>query len=295
MSRVMLRSTGLSGDTIGKNLDETFRRLIIRYIDESELDGVVLLAQDLPHTEDGRPLPDKAGFYVPNDYLMTLCREHPEKLEPAISIHPARPDAMEELNRWIGEGVRILKLLPNCHNVDTRLRQYRPFWERMAEAGMFLLAHTGGEQAVPVLNAALANPDCLTGALECGVRVIAAHGAGRSAFLDPDYSDFFIEMMKKYPNLYCDNSALNCLNRAHSYKVLLRGDIRDRVFSGSDFPVPVWGSGPWLHGLISRSDWMESRRIKNPLQRDVFLKHAVGFGWESYERLDSLLGETRRP
>ncbi len=165
----------------------------------------------------------------------------------------------------------------------------------MAEANMFLLAHTGGELTLPVLDASLADPSCLQGALECGVRVIAAHGGGRSAFVDRDYSHVIIEMMGKYPNLYCDNSALNSPVRAHSYKILLREGIRERVFSGSDFPVPVGGMGPWMYRHITRGDWQQSRKIKNPLQRDVFLKRAVGFDWDSYERLDSLLSETRRP
>lgn len=47
--------------------------------------------------------------------------------------------------------------------------------------------------------------------------------------------------------------------------------------SGSDFPVAVSGFGPWRLGLISRETWRQSRHQPNALQRDVFLKHAIGF------------------
>ena len=36
----------------------------------------------------------------------------------------------------------MLKLLPNCHNIDCNDRRYTRFWEKMAEAGLPLLAHT---------------------------------------------------------------------------------------------------------------------------------------------------------
>ena len=50
----------------------------------------------------------------------------------------------------------------------------------MAEARLPLLAHTGGEHTVPVVNAALADPKLLRLPLECGVTVIAAHCATKS-------------------------------------------------------------------------------------------------------------------
>ena len=42
-----------------------------------------------------------------------------------------------------------MERLPNCHNIDCNDRRYQKFWERMAEAGLPLLAHTGGEHTVP--------------------------------------------------------------------------------------------------------------------------------------------------
>ena len=54
-----------------------------------------------------------------------------------------------------------MKCLPNCQNIDFSDRRYRRFWERMAAARLPLLAHTGGEHTVPVINASLADPKLL--------------------------------------------------------------------------------------------------------------------------------------
>ncbi|MDG0964048.1 MAG: hypothetical protein P8O23_03225 [Opitutales bacterium] len=60
---------------------------------------------------------------------------------------------------------------------------------------MPFLAHTGGEFSVPVLNAKFADPRILQLPLECGVTLIAPHGAGKSGLWDPDYAADLLKMM----------------------------------------------------------------------------------------------------
>jgi len=55
-------------------------------------------------------------------YVAAIGREHPEFL-PAVSIHPARPDAIEELN--VLADAPHDECLPNCHNIDCNDRRYR--------------------------------------------------------------------------------------------------------------------------------------------------------------------------
>src|SRR5438034_4729764 len=148
------------------------------------------------------------SFYVPNDYVLELARQHPEFL-PAVSIHPARRDAIEELDRCITEGAAMMKCLPNCHNIDCCNPGYTRFWERMAEAGLPLLAHTGGEHTVPVIRKDYSDPRILKRPLEIGVTVIAAHCATKSGLTDREYFDVFADMTKQFPNLYGDLSAFN--------------------------------------------------------------------------------------
>lgn len=292
LSWVMLREAGISPGVLGKDLDAAYVARLVEQVTESDLDTAVLLAQDLPHTESGEPIPEKAGFFVPNDYLLDVCDQHPDLFLPAVSIHPARPDAMDELERCIERGAVMLKLLPNCLNVDYADPRYRPFWERVAEAGLVLLSHTGGEYTLPVLRPEFSDPRVLEAPLEIGVTAIAAHAAGRSGLWDPDYTHTLIEMFDRYPNLYADNSALCTLNRSHTISKVLREPVMSRLIHGSDFPVPVTGLGPLRYGHISREVWQKSRADRHPLQRDLRLKRAIGFSDETFTRLDGMLRKT---
>lgn len=289
ISHVMLLEAGVPPRVLGRDLDACFERRLVEQVRESDLDAAVLLAQDLPHTDRGEPLPGKAGFYVPNDHLLTVCERHPGLFIPAVSIHPARPDALDELDRCNARGARVVKLLPNCLGIDYADRRYHPFWEKMAAAGLLLLSHTGGEMTLPVIEPRYADPRLLATPLDCGVTVIAAHAAGRSGLWDPDYTHDLIALFARYPRLYADNSALSSLNRSHTIAKVLRADVLERIVHGSDFPVPVGGFGPWHRGHIDWRTWQESRRDRHPLQRDLRLKRAMGFPPACETRLDGLL------
>src|SRR3954471_18917755 len=207
----MVRGVGLKASALHGDLDRLYAEQLLAFVRESSLDAAVILAQDEPHHENGKPITDVASFYVPNDFVLGLARRHPEFLA-AISIHPARPDALEELERCLAAGAEMLKCLPNCQNIDWNNPRYTRFLERMAESGLILLAHTGSERTMPVLDHRLADPRMLTRALEIGVTCIAAHCGTGTIALDPDYFEVFVEMTRRFPRLYGDNSALACAN-----------------------------------------------------------------------------------
>ena len=269
-------------------VDQAYEERLIGLIDSSSLDAVLLLAMDYPYDPSGHCLKHKAKFYVPNDHVLRLAKKY-SQIIPACSIHPARKDAIEELERCAEQGAIVLKLLPNCHNVDCSDIQYQPFWEKLSKLGMLFLAHTGGEFSVPVLNAKFADPRILRLPLECGVKVIAAHGAGKSGIWDPDYTADLLHMMDEFPNLFTDNSALASPNRWRTIPALLDPKIQPRVIHGSDFPIPSGGFGPWIGKLLSNSEYINSRKIKNPLERDVFIKQAVGFQQSTFSRLADII------
>jgi predicted TIM-barrel fold metal-dependent hydrolase len=270
-------------------VDQAYEERLIGLIDSSSLDAVLLLAMDYPYDPSGNCLKEKAKFYVPNDHVLGLAKKY-SQIIPACSIHPARKDAVEELERCAEKGAKVLKLLPNCHHVDCSDIQYQPFWEKLAKLGLPFLAHTGGEFSVPVLDAKFADPRILRLPLECGVKVIAAHGAGKSGIWDPDYTADLLKMMEEFPNLFTDNSALASPNRWRTIPALLDPKIQSRVIHGSDFPIPSGGFGPWVGKLLSNSEYIKSRKIKNPLERDVFIKQAVGFEENTFFRLGELIG-----
>ena len=287
-ARFLLKASGLSGSVLRTGLDEPYVRNLLGLVKASSLDAVVLLAMDLPRSDSGEVLKNKANFYVPNERVLELGRKYPEII-PACSIHPGRPDAMEELEKCVEGGARVMKLLPNCHNVNASDLAYRPFWERMAKAGMAFLAHTGGEYTVPVLNKKYADPRSLRLPAECGVVTIAAHAAGRSGLWDPDYTAHLIKLFDEFPNFFADNSALATLNRWRTIKKILPPAVCSRVLHGSDFPVPSGGFGPWVGGRVRLKDCLAALREKNFLERDVRLKQAMGFPEETFTRLDGLL------
>jgi predicted TIM-barrel fold metal-dependent hydrolase len=287
----LVRSVGLDGAALRGDLDRLYAEQLLRFVRDSSLDAAVLLAQDDAYRENGEKMENCGSFYVPNDYVLKLAREHHEFL-PAVSIHPARRDALEELERCLAAGAVMLKCLPNCHNIDWNNLRYTRFLERMAESGLILLAHTGSERTLPVVAPKLADPRVLTRALEIGVTCIAAHSGTGTMLIDPDYFDVFVEMTRKFPRLYGDNSALACLNfrlRPSALRRMLEPELAARIIHGSDVPVMVSGALAWACGLLSWSDWRLTARIPNPIERDAQIKRALGFGEETFTRLAGLL------
>lgn len=291
LSAFMVRHMGLPVSALQGDLDFLFAQKLLAMTRASSLGAVVILAQEQVYDESGRLLPQCGTAYVPNDYVLKLARENPEFL-PAVSIHPGRVDALEELDRCLAAGAVLMKILPNCHNIDCNLPRYRKFWERMAEAGLPLLAHTGGEHTMEVVRREYSNPRILTQPLECGVKVIAAHCGTKSGLFDPQYFFDFVQMTKEFPNLYGDNSAFNVPIRGRHIRHCLAEPLAGRMLHGSDFPVPVFGVWAWLKGLVDWSTYRRWDRQPNVLERDYQLKRAMGFPAETFTRGWNILRST---
>src|SRR6516165_5549019 len=166
----MLRQLGFPNNALDDDLEAICASRLLQWVRESSLDAIVLLAHERVHDPDGTPRPDLGSMFVPNDVVLNLAHRHPEFLA-GVSIHPSRPDAIDELNRCVEQGAVLMKCLPNCQNIDFSTKSYEPFWTRMTELELPLLAHRGGEHTVSVINAALADPKLLRFPRECGVTV----------------------------------------------------------------------------------------------------------------------------
>lgn len=287
LAAFMLRHIGLPGNAFSGDFDRLFVEQLLQLMRDSSLGAAVILAQDQVYDDQGCVMKGVGSFYVPNDYVFKLAREHTEFL-PAASIHPDRPDALDELERCLAAGAVMLKILPNCHNIDCNSPRYRRFWERMAEARLPLLAHTGGEHTVPVVREEFGDPRVLRQPLECGVTVIAAHCGTNSGLFDRDYFPVFAEMARQYPNLYGDTSAFNVPARGKHIRDCLHEPLASRLVHGSDFPVPVAGHWAWMRGILS---WQNVRRCGRlgVIERDYELKRAMGFPPEHFTRIRNLL------
>ncbi len=290
LGRFMLRHIGLRVDGFDDPaFDERYVTHLLELVRRSSFDAAVILANDLVYHADGRLMEDAGTFHVPNDHVLELARRYPVEFLPAVSIHPARPDAIDELVRCHEAGAVMMKCLPNCHNIDCNDRRYRLFWERMAALRMPLLAHTGGEHTLQIIEPKYADPRVLRLPLECGVTCIAAHCGGRG-FIDPEYFPVFVEMLAEHPNLYGDISAFNIPLRSRHLRAAREETLHRRLLHGSDYPVPVYAHWAWLRGLIDRRTLRRCQAETNVIERDYQVKRAVGFPPEVFTRVESMIG-----
>lgn len=291
-SAFMARHIGLPISALRGDLDRLYVAKLLHWVQTSSLDAAVILAQEHVRDDQGKVLDQFSAAYVPNDYVLALAARHPEFL-PAVSIHPARPDALEELERCLAGGAVMMKCLPVHQNIDCADRRFTPFWERMAQARLPLLAHTGGEHTLPVVRPDLCDPRILDWPLQCGLTVIAAHCGTKSGPFDRQYFDVFAQMTKRHPNLYGDISAFNVPIRGRVVPKCLQPPLVERMVHGSDYPVPVFGHWAWLQRFVDWKAFRAWERQPNVLERDYQLKRAMGFPPETFTRINQLLRPVR--
>ena len=223
---------------------------------------VHLLAMDQAYRADGTPDLLRTEFHVPNAHVFAAAAAHPELFVPVMSIHPARKDAIQELEACAAKGGRLLKWLPNAQGIDPADPRFDAFYRRMKELGVVLLTHAGEEKAVAVKDAqALGNPLRLRRPLDLGVTVIVAHCAslGKNADLDhpgrvaPNF-ELFLRLMgeERYRGqLFADISAMTQFNRLAAMRTLLRRpELQDRLLNGSDYPLPAVDLVIWTRKLV---------------------------------------------
>lgn len=272
--QIMAWDIGLKISYEDPEFDGAYVAQLRRWLSQSSLGAVVLLACDETYSVSGQKRTDLTALHVPNEYVFEVCRSD-RRFLPGVSIHPARADALAELDRAVEQGAVLLKLLPCMHMVDPNDRRYLRFWERMAELGLPLLAHTGGEFTLPNHRPDLQTPACLQLPLECGVKVIAAHCGSRALPWDHDYFGVFRGMQDRYPNLYGDLAALS--QPAHLSTLARLRKTPTRILHGTDYPVVTSVIWSRLRGWLDHASLQRIRAERNPLERKVELTRALGF------------------
>lgn len=281
-------------------------------VDRAYVDRLAALAHDFPvgarwwlfafskaYDSQGRERDDWSTFYVPDAYAAQVAAAHPGRFDWVASVHPYRPDALACLDRAVEQGAVAVKWLPSAMNIDLRDARCRPFYDRLALAGLPLIVHGGEEKAVPgAEQSQLGNPLHVRYPLAQGVRVIMAHAASlgvaadidrRSAPVAPAF-DLFARLMAEASShglLVGDISAVFQRNRdpAVWHAILRRSEWHDRLLNGSDYPLP--GVVPLVQpaqlvreGLLAASAVPTLERIRehNPLLFDFVLKRHVQAG-----------------
>ncbi|MHB8895553.1 MAG: amidohydrolase family protein [Candidatus Geothermincolia bacterium] len=243
------------------------------------LDKALVFAFDGLYDDRGR-LDSRTETLVSNDWAIEVVNRHPDVFIFGASIHPARPDALDELDRCAEAGAVCVKWVPNSQGIDPGDRRYKSFYERMLEHGMVLTSHTGYEHSVFVTDQSLGDPERLRFPLELGLTVVAGH-AGTSGFYHRiEYFPNLVRLIEEYGNLYADTSAIANPVRFPYLRRLLTPPVVDRLIQGTDYPVPPMPAfWPREIGFL-RAVGIQATR--NPFDRDYLGKVAAGFPEEHF-------------
>ena len=249
-TRIYLSASGISDI---HNADEQYVSRLVRLVRGFGHPAKVhILALDHYYNADGTINREKTEFYVPNDYVVRLATQYPDIFIPVVSVHPYRPDAVQEIEKWARQGVHDVKWLPNAQGIDPSDPRNDDFYRAMRKNNMVLLTHTGKEMAVNADKAQRwGNPLLLRRPLDLGVKVIMAHCASLGSNPDLDHPgrnatnvELFFRMMDdaRYRGLlFADISATTQINRTPHpiLDLIARPDLCNRLVDGSDYPLPA--------------------------------------------------------
>ena len=293
--RFYLKSFGVTEEEILREGDAlVITRLSERLAGSEHVNGAVVLALDGVINAAGELDRAQTEIYIPNEFLAAEVAKHPN-LRWGASVNPYRPDALERLVWARAHGAVLIKWLPSVQQIDPADERLIPFYRKMVELGLPLLAHTGNEHSFTRARDEFCDPVRLRLPLREGVTVIAAHAATTGKFHGERSFDRLAKMMPQYPRLYADVSSLTQINK-HGYlaEVLHRPEFQHRLIYGTDYPLIAINQlvSPWyfLPQLSLRKTFALSG-IKNQWDRDVALKQALGVPTEIWTRADTILAQ----
>jgi predicted TIM-barrel fold metal-dependent hydrolase len=255
----------LKGWLFTKVGDRHMRKTLLKQARKlKHIDHVVVLAFDNVYDVDGTyrgPNQENGDnilstVYVSNKFINQLCKENSQLLL-GMSVHPFRPDAVEELEQYKDNAV-LCKWIASSQLIDmskennTAQDKLIKFYKKLAEIKLPLLYHTGVESSIPASTPGYEkfnSPEYIETALNLGVTVILAHcGCSYFDIIQDNVVKEVIELFKKQAdqgldwNLYVDISAL--------FSPFRKSEILDEIFNnipaskmiyGSDFPNPAKG------------------------------------------------------
>ncbi len=278
ISKLLLRLSGIKKER-GETISEKIYHRLFKDLESTELDYIVLFAQDAIY-KNGLDIDyHRTHFYVSNNYVLELATRS-DKIIPCASINPMRSDSIRELERVRAAGCKLVKIHTAIQGVSPDLPEFEAFYRRAAEIGITLIFHTGYEHSCKVVSQKYTDPRRLARALDQGGNIIAAH-CGTCTFWDKeDYYPHFIEMMHRYDNLYGDTAVMAGLVRLNACSKLAKEPefITNRIIHGSDYPLP---SSRIPH---RKQVGLFPRYRKNLLDLDLNIKRGYRYG-PRYENL----------
>ena len=289
---IYLHSFGVTKNEILKQGDGLVADRISESVAQSKyVSKVVLLALDGVIGADGRLDTNRTEVYVPNEFVADVCAHHTNLLFGA-SVNPKRPDALARLEWAKAHGAVLVKWIPPIMEINPDDPKLIPFYKKMVELNLPLLSHTGAEGSFSRADEEFGDPAKLRLPLSLGVTVIAAHIASSEKYHGIRGPDELAKLMREYPNLYTDISALTQINKPGCLKeALTKPEFSGRLLYGTDFPLintPL--VSPWYSFHLSLRQKWTIWRTKNPWDRDVLMKHDLGVPTETFARSGKMFG-----
>ena len=229
---------------------------------------VVLLGMDGYYDQTGLLNRQHTEFLISNDYVLNTAKAHPDLFLAGPSINPQREDAVDEVHRCADAGAVLVKVLPNAQHFNPADRRYKPFYRALAERKLPFLSHVGYEFSLIGKDQSVGDPDRLQVALDEGAIVIAAHACSYGLIFYEKFIPTLRDFVKRYPNFYCDISALTLPNRLRMLLYLRRyPELHDRLLFGTDYPLSVFHLAAW--GRVGLGTLGRMIRTKNRFDRQV--------------------------
>jgi predicted TIM-barrel fold metal-dependent hydrolase len=292
--KIYLHSFGVSQKEILKSGDGLVGDRISESLAQSKfVSRAVLLALDGVVDANGNLDTNRTEVFVPNEFVAEMAARHTNLLFGA-SVNPYRRDALARLEWAKAHGAVLVKWIPPIMEIDPANPRLIPFYKKMVELNLPLLSHTGKEKSFSRAAEELGDPEKLRLPLSLGVTVVAAHIASSEKYHGERGPDRLARLMREFPNLYTDISALTQINRPGCLKeALTRPEFSGRLVYGTDFPlINTRLVSPWYSFHLSLRQKYSIWRTKNPWDRDVLMKHDLGVPTETFARSGKMFGGT---
>jgi predicted TIM-barrel fold metal-dependent hydrolase len=176
---------------------------------------------------------------IPSEEIAEAAREHADVLIPFASVDPARPDALERVQRLIAEhDVKGFKFHPNLQAFFPNEERVYPLYAAIAEAGLPALFHSGhsgigtGLPGGGGLRLKYSNPMCVddVAADFPELKIVIAHPSF-------PWQDEAISICLHKSNVWIDLSGWSPKYFPPQLVQYANTQLREKVLFGSDFPL----------------------------------------------------------
>jgi len=81
--------------------------------------------------------------YIPNEFILELCAEHPDQFIAAVNIPKDCAKPRQILKKYFSQGAKILKIHPSLDGEGANSSRYKELLNTAAHLGLPIILHTG--------------------------------------------------------------------------------------------------------------------------------------------------------